>query len=443
MSESRRVRLKIRFTRKGAPRSEEVLIDQLPCRIGRGASNQIDLGDASVSSNHAVLEWDETSGGIVLRDLGSRNGIRRNDRLEVIKNGVIPLDGDILSFVLGVLQVDIENLDFANSSANPTATVDLGRSIKKRKEQTLSGPQVAVTPGLVSSGGPQGGIRNIRLREPTGGIRVDRAARGLNGKVVLGRDNNGGQLRFERRARHDSVQSNGRRKRDAGLFWFGMLAVVGGSALSSQLLIDSGLSEVIPAVLDKYLLVVIALIALCIILLFSMVLVGLRFLFRRDDIDFGALFMQVSGAFGMAYGVSIALNSGAGFLDLEGQAMASVTIQSVARAGFFLFLFHGFFLLRSRWGGPGFLSRALPWGIALLVLAHSVYRNGVPGEERTKGVAILGEGPLIAPFHVPNPDSGRSPAEVHTVEQAVTEFSIAVQELDARKLQKENEKNSN
>ncbi|WP_296950159.1 FHA domain-containing protein [uncultured Massilia sp.] len=49
-------------------------VDALPLRIGRGYDNDLVLDDDYAAARHAVLERDD-AGRLVLRDLGSRNGI--------------------------------------------------------------------------------------------------------------------------------------------------------------------------------------------------------------------------------------------------------------------------------------------------------------------------------------------------------------------------------
>ena len=49
-------------------------VDALPIRIGRGYDNDYILDDAYAAPRHAVVESDG-QGGLVLRDLGSRNGV--------------------------------------------------------------------------------------------------------------------------------------------------------------------------------------------------------------------------------------------------------------------------------------------------------------------------------------------------------------------------------
>jgi hypothetical protein len=68
----------LRVLREGVP-LREALIERLPITIGRGEGCEFPLADASVSRQHARLERDET-GTLVLRDLGSRNGLHVGPR---------------------------------------------------------------------------------------------------------------------------------------------------------------------------------------------------------------------------------------------------------------------------------------------------------------------------------------------------------------------------
>lgn len=63
-------------------------VDALPIRIGRGYDNELILDDDYVAASHARIELDN-AGRLVLRDLGSRNGLNhRGKRLqEVVLSG--------------------------------------------------------------------------------------------------------------------------------------------------------------------------------------------------------------------------------------------------------------------------------------------------------------------------------------------------------------------
>jgi len=70
--------------------------------LGRVEENTIEISDASVSSRHAQLTRDE--GDYVLRDIGSTNGTRYNDRELPEGEDVRLRDGDVIIFgKVGVL----------------------------------------------------------------------------------------------------------------------------------------------------------------------------------------------------------------------------------------------------------------------------------------------------------------------------------------------------
>lgn len=64
-------------------------VDTLPIRIGRGYDNDYILDDAYAAARHAQVESDG-QGGLVLRDLGTRNGVVHAGR----RASVLPLGGD-------------------------------------------------------------------------------------------------------------------------------------------------------------------------------------------------------------------------------------------------------------------------------------------------------------------------------------------------------------
>lgn len=63
-------------------------IATLPIRIGRGYDNDFILDDAHTAARHAIVE-DDGAGGLLLRDLGSQNGVihRGQRQLQVALNG--------------------------------------------------------------------------------------------------------------------------------------------------------------------------------------------------------------------------------------------------------------------------------------------------------------------------------------------------------------------
>ncbi|KAB8059241.1 FHA domain-containing protein [Janthinobacterium sp. FT14W] len=63
-------------------------IDALPIHIGRGYDNDFILDDAHAAARHAIVE-DDGAGGLLLRDLGSQNGVihRGQRQLQVALSG--------------------------------------------------------------------------------------------------------------------------------------------------------------------------------------------------------------------------------------------------------------------------------------------------------------------------------------------------------------------
>ncbi|MDZ5635575.1 MULTISPECIES: FHA domain-containing protein [unclassified Janthinobacterium] len=63
-------------------------IESLPIRIGRGYDNDFILDDAHTAAAHAIVE-DDGAGGLLLRDLGSQNGVihRGQRQLQVAMSG--------------------------------------------------------------------------------------------------------------------------------------------------------------------------------------------------------------------------------------------------------------------------------------------------------------------------------------------------------------------
>jgi hypothetical protein len=66
-------------------------VNTLPIRLGRGYDNDFIVDDDYAAPNHAVIEQD--GGGLVLRDLGSRNGVVhrgcRHDRIKLTGDTVV------------------------------------------------------------------------------------------------------------------------------------------------------------------------------------------------------------------------------------------------------------------------------------------------------------------------------------------------------------------
>lgn len=78
----------------------------LPIRLGRGYDNDFVLDDAHTAASHAVIEVDD-AGLLVLRDLGSRNGIVHKGR----RHSALTLDGDTV-VRLGHTRLRVRGADF-------------------------------------------------------------------------------------------------------------------------------------------------------------------------------------------------------------------------------------------------------------------------------------------------------------------------------------------
>jgi hypothetical protein len=70
-------------------------VDALPIRVGRGYDNDFIVDDDYAAPAHAVIELDPAGGGLVLRDLGTRNGVvhqaRRHERVKLSGDTVVRL----------------------------------------------------------------------------------------------------------------------------------------------------------------------------------------------------------------------------------------------------------------------------------------------------------------------------------------------------------------
>lgn len=80
--------------------------DALPIRIGRGYDNDFILDDPHTSANHAVIEQGG-DGGLVVKDLGSGNGIIHKGK----RRTELPIDGNTV-FRLGHSSLRVRPADF-------------------------------------------------------------------------------------------------------------------------------------------------------------------------------------------------------------------------------------------------------------------------------------------------------------------------------------------
>jgi hypothetical protein len=122
-------------------RNGEVLqrlrIDALPIRIGRGYANDVILDDDYAAPAHALAELDD-DGCLVMRDLGTRNGISHGGR----RHASLALSGDTVARI-GHTAVRIR------SAAHPVAPELPDRTLH-RWEGTLPGGAGVLLAGAVS-----------------------------------------------------------------------------------------------------------------------------------------------------------------------------------------------------------------------------------------------------------------------------------------------------
>jgi len=428
--------IRIRFSPPGAPSVERV-ISVIPCRIGRGSDNDIDLGDGSVSSNHALLEWDPGATRFILKDLGSRNGIRKTADGGLLKSSSVALGLGSTQFVLGVVSIELEIVELA---AQQTATVDVGSEAQKRIPHVTgsqSFPSVRVIAGMASSEGPKGALRSIKMREPTGGIRIDRSnLRQVNARFNISHGQQG--LRFSRAGQGLDGRggSGSARRRTMGLFWPGSLILVLSSIVSSKTLMEGELGTLIPESMDPYIIGVLAFLLVAVLLCGSLFVASIRFLFKRGDISFTLLVAQVFGAFALANGAALLFQALARHLSISGEGLAVNGINAFSSALYWLFGVHGLMLLRSRASSAGSFARYSPWTAAslafLVALALPGVFKGLGQNGQGEGVALLRQTPQVPPFLSQEESEARNPAALPNAEQAVMEFTVASQALDEK-----------
>jgi pSer/pThr/pTyr-binding forkhead associated (FHA) protein len=98
----------LRLVKDGAV-VRETLFRSLPVTLGRGEECDFPLFDASVSRRHAVLERD-ADGALVLRDLGSRNGLHLGpQRVEKLKVA------SLVHCLVGTVELELEPLRDADT----------------------------------------------------------------------------------------------------------------------------------------------------------------------------------------------------------------------------------------------------------------------------------------------------------------------------------------
>lgn len=143
---------------------QEVPLQNNVVSIGRGSSNQVRLGDITVSRNHARLLWREEGHCYLLEELQSTNGVFLNGRR--LQGTAMVVDGDRIS--IGVY--DIVVVDRAAVEKWST-TVHAALQISKAMNQRDEARKISMATR-----------RAILLREDNGGIHLLSSERVIIGK---------------------------------------------------------------------------------------------------------------------------------------------------------------------------------------------------------------------------------------------------------------------
>jgi pSer/pThr/pTyr-binding forkhead associated (FHA) protein len=91
--------------------------NSLPIRIGRGYDNDVILDDPQISAHHAIIEQ-TADGGLIIKDLGSRNAIRHKGS----RCTELVIDGNTI-FRLGQTNLRVRFSDFPVDTEEVTDTV--------------------------------------------------------------------------------------------------------------------------------------------------------------------------------------------------------------------------------------------------------------------------------------------------------------------------------
>jgi pSer/pThr/pTyr-binding forkhead associated (FHA) protein len=134
---------------------QEVRLENNIVSIGRGASNQVRLGDLTVSRNHARLLWREERRCYYVEELQSTNGVFLNDRR--LHGSAMLVDGD--RFRVGVY--DIGFVDRAAAEKWATTMIE---AMRAGKAMPKNGDSTRLPPGKTR--------RAILLREENGGVHL-------------------------------------------------------------------------------------------------------------------------------------------------------------------------------------------------------------------------------------------------------------------------------
>jgi Inner membrane component of T3SS, cytoplasmic domain len=125
----------VRVLKDGAVVRETVIGD-LPATLGRDASCDVVLFDGSVSRRHAVLQQEDSD--VVLRDLGSRNGILVEGALRT----EAPL-ASVLHCRLGAVAIELERLSPADTGAFSLAALQ-----RAERRRGIARPLVSLAIGI-------------------------------------------------------------------------------------------------------------------------------------------------------------------------------------------------------------------------------------------------------------------------------------------------------
>ena len=439
MSPSRReFKVRVRYLKPGARIPEEHLIEKFPCSIGRGSDCDLSLGDSSISSQHALLEWDQEKGQLVVRDLGSRNGTRNGVGEKMMQ---VPLGEGVARLMFGTLEVDFEILRDGNLDAGEKTRLVDEAAFQKRGSGVpdSKGPSadsnsgVSIRTGRLHSTKGRTGIRSLRIREPTGGIKIDRAA------FRFSRDAGGnspklGDVFFEKRRADALGISQGRRALDSGYFALGSVALFVGAGLGAfASKEDTSFQPFTDPIGTGLIYLQILLGAGVFVSIYVLFCTGTRFLKKRGDIDFVVLWKQLFGAvsFSAAFHLaSLFFDERALVSDLPHGWTFWILGSFLARLGTWYFSFYTLTLLRSREGEPGVWVRSGPQFLALPIAVLSVYSllSGADSSQ-VRPLDFLTARPTVAPFAPRGGGGSVSEQPVSGVEEVVAQLDSASLEI--------------
>jgi pSer/pThr/pTyr-binding forkhead associated (FHA) protein len=143
---------------------QEVQLENNIVSIGRGSSNQVRLGDLTVSRNHARLLWREERRCYYVEELQSTNGVFLNERR--VHGSAMLVDGDRF-------RVGVYDLTFVDHAAAKKWTTTMIAAMRTRSAEHKNGD---------SSRLPAKTKQAILLREDDGGVHPL-----LNDRVSIGK----------------------------------------------------------------------------------------------------------------------------------------------------------------------------------------------------------------------------------------------------------------